>query len=61
MIRNTSLIGWVLILIYKFIDTLFLSPLFYPEQPYHRLVNDDKLDATKARDYFGNDRYISFR
>jgi ATP-dependent DNA helicase RecQ len=47
---------------YKFIDTLYLSPLLYPEQPYHRLVKDDKLDpenlnnpyidATKARDLF---------
>ena len=45
---------------FKFIDTLFLSPLLYPEQPYHKLVKDDKLDpenlnnpyidATKARD-----------
>ena len=47
---------------YKFIDTLYLSPLLYPEQPYHKLVKDDKLDpenlnnpyidATKARDLF---------
>jgi ATP-dependent DNA helicase RecQ len=47
---------------YKFIDTLFLSPLLFPEHPYHKLVKDDKLDpenlnnpyidATKARDLF---------
>lgn len=51
---------------YKFIDTLFLSPLFYPEQPYHKLVKDDKLDsenlnnpyidATKARDLFYDEK-----
>jgi ATP-dependent DNA helicase RecQ len=47
---------------HNFIDTLYLSPLLYPEKPYHRLVKDDKLDpdnlnnpyidATKARDLF---------
>jgi ATP-dependent DNA helicase RecQ len=26
------------------IDTLFLSPLLFPQKPYHRLVKDDKLD-----------------
>ena len=25
------------------VDTLYLSPLLFPEQPYHRLVKDDKL------------------
>ncbi|MGN0219695.1 MAG: RecQ family ATP-dependent DNA helicase, partial [Muribaculaceae bacterium] len=25
------------------VDTLFLSPLLFPERPYHRLVKDDKL------------------
>lgn len=45
-----------------FIDTLFLSPLLFPNRPYHRLVKDDKLqvdefnnpanDAMKARDLF---------
>ncbi len=42
------------------VDTLFLSPLLFPERPYHRLVKDDKLiidqlnnpvnDCEKARD-----------
>ena len=26
-----------------FVDTLYLSPLLFPEKPYHRLVKDDKL------------------
>ncbi|MFC0261301.1 RecQ family ATP-dependent DNA helicase [Fontibacter flavus] len=44
------------------IDTLFLSPLLFPQKPYHRLVKDDKLqteslnnplnDALKAKDLF---------
>ena len=44
------------------IDTLYLSPLMFPQKPYHRLVKDDKLivdelnnplsDAIKARDLF---------
>ncbi|MGN0037347.1 MAG: RecQ family ATP-dependent DNA helicase [Bacteroidaceae bacterium] len=25
------------------VDTLYMSPLLFPEQPYHRLVKDDKL------------------
>jgi len=25
------------------VDTLYLSPLLFPERPYHRLVKDDKL------------------
>ena len=43
-----------------FVDTLFISPLLFPERPYHHLVKDDKLiseqvnnpvnDCTKARD-----------
>ena len=47
---------------YRFIDTLFLSPLLFPEKPYHELVKDDKLDpenlnnpyldAIKAKDLF---------
>ena len=28
---------WVLV------DTLYMSPLLFPERPYHRLVKDDKL------------------
>lgn len=46
--------GWLLI------DTLFLSPLLFPERPYHHLLKDDKLiseqmnnpvnDCEKARD-----------
>jgi len=44
------------------IDTLYLSPLMFPNRPYHRLLKDDKLqteelnnplnDAQKARDLF---------
>jgi ATP-dependent DNA helicase RecQ len=47
---------------YRFIDTLYISPLLYPERPYHHLVKDDKLDpenlnnpyidAVKAKDLF---------
>ena len=43
-----------------FVDTLYLSPLLFPERPYHRLVKDDKLltdqinnpvnDCEKARE-----------
>jgi len=46
----------------KAIDTLLLSPLLFPRQPYHRLLKDDKVqteernnplsDAKKARDLF---------
>lgn len=46
----------------KAIDTLTLSPLLFPKQPYHHLLKDDKLqteernnplnDAQKARDLF---------
>lgn len=25
------------------VDTLYLSPLLFPERPYHKLVKDDKL------------------
>ena len=42
------------------VDTLYISPLLFPERPYHRLVKDDKLvseqmnnpvnDCEKARD-----------
>ncbi len=45
---------WVLV------DTLYISPLLFPERPYHRLVKDDKLiseqmnnpvnDCKKAKD-----------
>src|ERR1700741_5267666 len=27
------------------IDTLLLSPLFFPKNPYHRLLKDDKLQS----------------
>lgn len=47
---------------HKVIDTLFLSPLLFPTNPYHRLVKDDKLfeeefnnpvnDCAKARHLF---------
>ena len=46
----------------KYIDTLFLSPLLFPNKPYHRLLKDDKLqtdelnnplnDAIKAKELF---------
>jgi len=42
------------------VDTLYMSPLLFPERPYHRLLKDDKLiseqmnnpvnDCEKARD-----------
>jgi len=45
---------------WAFVDTLYLSPLLFPEHPYHKLVKDDKLiseqvnnpvnDCEKARD-----------
>ncbi|MBN1132364.1 MAG: RecQ family ATP-dependent DNA helicase [Bacteroidales bacterium] len=54
---------------FKFIDTLFLSPLLFPQKPYHKLVKDDKLqtddlnnplnDSSKARDLF-NDEVDAF-
>lgn len=28
---------------YRLVDTLYVSPLLFPERPYHRLVKDDKL------------------
>ena len=46
----------------RYIDTLFLSPLLFPNKPYHRLLKDDKLqtdelnnplnDAVKAKELF---------
>lgn len=30
---------------FKVIDTLYLSPLLFPERPYHRLLKDDKIDS----------------
>ena len=46
----------------KFIDTLYLSPLLFPNKPYHALLKDDKLlteelnnplnDAVKAKELF---------
>lgn len=45
---------------WTFVDTLYISPLLFPERPYHRLLKDDKLvseqmnnpvnDCEKARD-----------
>lgn len=45
---------------WAFVDTLYMSPLLFPERPYHKLVKDDKLmseqmnnpvnDCKKARD-----------
>lgn len=47
---------------FRYIDTLCLSPLLFPERPYHALLKDDKLiydelnnplnDAKKARSLF---------
>ncbi|MDT8394191.1 MAG: RecQ family ATP-dependent DNA helicase [Bacteroidales bacterium] len=52
------------------IDTLFLSPLLFPNKPYHALIKDDKLqsddannplnDSIKAKDLF-NDEIAAFR
>ena len=28
---------------WELVDTLYLSPLLFPERPYHKLVKDDKL------------------
>ena len=49
------------------VDTLFISPLLFPERPYHRLLKDDKLvseqmnnpvnDCDKARDLLVNFRW----
>lgn len=51
---DKQLCRWVLV------DTLYVSPLLFPERPYHRLVKDDKLisdqmnnpvnDCRKAKD-----------
>ena len=45
---------------WQLVDTLYLSPLLFPERPYHKLVKDDKLvsdqmnnpvnDCEKARE-----------
>ena len=32
----------------KVIDTLYLSPLLFPQKPYHRLVKDDKLQVDEV-------------
>ena len=47
---------------YKCVDTLLLSPLLFPQRPYHKLVKDDKLqteelnnpvnDSKKCKDLF---------
>ena len=47
---------------YKLIDTLYLSPILFPEKPYHNLVKDDKIlsdqlnnplsDSLKAKQLF---------
>ena len=47
---------------YKLIDTLYLSPILFPERPYHNLVKDDKFisdqlnnplsDSLKAKQLF---------
>ncbi len=51
---NDNRCRWILV------DTLYISPLLFPERPYHRLVKDDKLlsdqinnpvnDCKKAKD-----------
>lgn len=55
---------------FQAIDTLYLSPLLFPQKPYHKLVKDDKLivdelnnplnDAIKARDLF-YDEYAAWQ
>ena len=47
---------------YKLIDTLYISPILFPERPYHNLVKDDKIisdqlnnplsDSLKAKQLF---------
>lgn len=32
---------------YKMIDTLYLSPLLFPEKPYHKLLKDEKILSTE--------------
>jgi ATP-dependent DNA helicase RecQ len=36
------------ILNFGVIDTLYLSPLLFPKNPYHKLVKDDKLDPSQV-------------
>ena len=65
-----SLFPWLQILKKPVIDTLYLSPLAFPENPYHHLVKDYKLvkatinnpveDARLAASVF-NDQWDSFR
>jgi ATP-dependent DNA helicase RecQ len=38
----------------KFIDTLYLSPLLFPKQPYHHLVKDDKLQSDSLNNPFND-------
>ena len=55
---------------YTIVDTLPLSPLLFPNKPYHKLLKDDKLqvdelnnpvnDAMKARDLF-QDEIIAWK
>ena len=50
---------------FTIVDTLFLSPLLFPQRPYHNLVKDDKLqvdelnnpvnDSMKARDLLNDE------
>lgn len=47
---------------YKLIDTLYISPILFPERPYHNLIKDDKIisdqlnnplsDSLKAKQLF---------
>ena len=56
--------------IINIVDTLFLSPLLFPTNPYHALLKDDKLqsedsnnplnDSIKAKDLF-NDEINAFK
>ena len=43
----------------KVIDTLYLSPLLFPERPYHRLLKDDKLLTDSINNPF-NDSVKAF-
>ena len=55
---------------YKLIDTLYLSPILFPERPYHNLVKDDKIisdqlnnplsDSLKAKQLF-EDEFERFK
>lgn len=44
-LRTTSGSDWIGL--NKAIDTLYLSPLLFPKNPYHKLTKDDKLQPAE--------------